>query len=157
MQEALFTQALGLAEPWVVDRVKLDVARSRIDLHLAWRAKSGTCPACGAAEQKVHDQRQRSWRHLDFFQYEAHVHCELPRIGCLVCHATAQLPVPWARQGSRFTLMFEAFGLTLAREMPVAACARILRCSDNALWRQIDAQIDLARAKQSYTDVKVWS
>ena len=155
MQEALFTQALGLAEPWVVDRVKLDVARSRIDLHLAWRAKSGTCPACGAAEQKVHDQRQRSWRHLDFFQYEAHVHCELPRIGCLVCHATTQLSVPWARQGSRFTLMFEAFGLTLAREMPVAACARILRCSDNALWRQIDAQIDLARAQQSYTDVKV--
>jgi transposase len=155
MQEALFSQALGLVEPWAVDSVKLDIARSRIDLHLAWRANSAACPACGAAQQKVHDQRQRSWRHLDFFQYEAHVHCELPRIACLVCHATTQLPVPWAREGSRFTLMFEAFGLTLAREMPVAACARILRCSDNALWRQIDAQVDLARAQQSYTDVQV--
>jgi transposase len=45
--------------------------------------------------------------------------------------------------------------LTLAREMPVSACARILRCSDNALWRQIDAHVDLARAKESYVDTHV--
>jgi transposase len=155
MQEALFSQALGLAEPWAVESVKLDVARSRIDLHLTWRAKSADCPACGAPAQPVHDQRPRSWRHLDFFQFEAHVHCQLPRIDCLVCNKTTQLPVPWAREGSRFTLMFEAFGLTLARQMPVAACARILRCSDNALWRQIDAHVGQARAKESYAPVRV--
>lgn len=155
MQEALFSQALGLSEPWAVERVALDVARSRIDLYVAWRANSAACPVCGALEQKIHDHRQRTWRHLDFFQFEAHVHCELPRIGCGVCHATTQLQAPWAREGSRFTLLFEALSLTLAREMPVAACARILRCSDNALWRQIDAQVDLARAKESYAGVKV--
>ena len=115
MQEALFSQALGLAEPWAVDSVKLDVARSRIDLHLAWRAKSGTCPACGAAEQKVHDQRQRSWRHLDFFQYEAHVHCELPRIGCLVCHATTQLPV-WSYPVSTDSSEVLCFGLIVRQK-----------------------------------------
>ncbi len=32
MQEALFCQALGLAAPWAVKRVALDVERSRIDL-----------------------------------------------------------------------------------------------------------------------------
>ncbi len=37
----------------------------------------------------------------------------------------------------------------------MAACARILRCADNALWRQIDAHVSLARAKESYADVKV--
>ncbi len=155
MQEALFCQALGLAEPWGVERVALDVAHSRIDLYIVWHGNTGACPACGAADQKVHDHRQRTWRHLDFFQFEAYVHCELPRIGCSVCHATTQLGVPWAREGSRFTLLFEALSLTLAREMPVAACARILRCSDNALWRQIDAQVDLARAQESYAAVKV--
>jgi transposase len=72
-----------------------------------------------------------------------------------MCGATTQLSVPWAREGSRFTLMFEALALTLAREMPVAACARILRCADNALWRQIDAHVTLARAKESYADVTV--
>jgi transposase len=155
MQEALFCQALGLEAPWEVDRVALDVARSRIDLYVVWRANSAPCPACGELEQKIHDHRQRSWRHLDFFQFEAHVHCELPRIACSACQGTTQLNVPWAREGSRFTLMFEALALTLAREMPVSACARILRCSDNALWRQIDAHVCLARAKESYAETKV--
>ena len=155
MQEALFCQALGLAAPWEVERVALDVACSRIDLYVVWRTKTAACPACSTAEQKLHDHRQRSWRHLDFFQFEAYVHCELPRVSCSVCGATTQLQVPWAREGSRFTLLFEALALTLAREMPVSACARILRCSDNALWRQIDAHVDMARAKESYADVTV--
>ena len=127
MQEALFCQALGLISPWAVERVALDVERSRIDLYVVWQARSAPCPACGAIDQKLHDHRQRSWRHLDFFQFEAHVHCQLPRVACSGCGAITQLKVPWAREGSRFTLLFEALGLTLAREMPVAACARILR------------------------------
>jgi transposase len=155
MQEALFSQALGLIKPWEVEQVLLDTQANRIDLHIAWRAQKATCPACGAADQPVHDHRQRSWRHLDFFQFEAHVHCQLPRIQCRACQATSQLVVPWARPGSHFTLMFEALALTLAREMPVAACQRILRCSANALWRQIDAHIDLARAQEDYSDVTV--
>ena len=150
MQEALFCQALGLAAPWAVERVALDVERSRIDLYVVWQSGSAACPVCAAADQKLHDHRQRSWRHLDFFQFEAYVHCALPRVSCSACGCTTQLSVPWAREGSRFTLMFEALALTLAREMPVAACARILRCADNALWRQIDAHVSLARAKESY-------
>jgi transposase len=154
MQEAVFSQALGLVQPWGVERVQLDVAANRIDLYVAWRAKRATCAACGAQDQRLHDRRQRTWRHLDFFQFEAHVHCQVPRVSCTACGATAQLQVPWAREDSRFTLMFEALGLTLVREMPVAACARILRCSGNALWRQIDAHVDLARAQESYATVK---
>ena len=155
MQEALFCQALGLAAPWAVERVALDVERSRIDLYVAWNSDNAACPACAAANQKLHDHRQRSWRHLDFFQFEAYVHCALPRVSCSACGATAQLNAPWAREGSRFTLLFEALALTLAREMPVAACARILRCADNTLWRQIDAHVTLARAQESYADVAV--
>ena len=153
MQEALFCQALGLAAPWAVQRVVLDVERRRIDLYVVWQSSHASCPACAATGQKLHDVRQRSWRHLDFFQFEAYVRCALPRVSCSACGCTSQLSVPWAREGSRFTLMFEALALTLAREMPVAACARILRCADNALWRQIDAHVGLARAKESCAGV----
>ena len=118
MQEALFRQALGLTQPWDVERVSLDVARSRIDLYVVWRANSAPCPACGASEQRIHDHRQRSWRHLDFFQ-------------------------------------FVALALTLAGEMPVLACTRILRCSGNALWRQIDAHVKRARAEENYAETEV--
>lgn len=94
MQEALFYQALGLAAPWKVERVALDVAHSCIDMYVVWRVNRAACPACSSAEQKLHDHRQRCWRHLDFFQFESHVHCELPRVSCSACGANTQLKVP---------------------------------------------------------------
>lgn len=69
--EALFTSALGLQAPWVALEVKLDTAKRRIDFEIGCRGKALTCPACGAAAQPVHDRLRRSWRHLDFFQFEA--------------------------------------------------------------------------------------
>ncbi len=153
MQESVFTQALGLTRPWAVERVELDDARKRIDLYIAYQAGAGVCPKCGATDQPVHDRRARTWRHLHFFQFEAWIHCEIPRIQC-GCGATAQLQAPWARAGSRFTLMFEALALTLAREMPVAACARILGCRQQALWRLVDAYVTMARRLESHEEVR---
>src|SRR3954463_7526230 len=42
---------------------------------------------------------------------------------------------PWAREGSRFTLLFEQAALMLVREMPVLAAARIIEITDQRLWR----------------------
>ena len=60
MQEALFCQALGLAAPWAVKRVALDVERSRIDLYVVWQSGSAACPMCAAADQKLHENRLSS-------------------------------------------------------------------------------------------------
>lgn len=155
MQELVFAQALGLQPPWRVDRVELDDAKKKIDLYVSYGASAGTCPACGLEDQPVHDRRSRSWRHLHFFQFEAWIHCEVPRIQCGRCGGTTQPPVPWAREGSHFTLMFEALALTLAREMPVAVCARMLGCSQQSLWRLIDGYVQRARERESHADVRV--
>ena len=56
-----------------------------------------------SASQPVHDRLRRSWRHLDFFQFEAWLHCEVPRVACGGCGKTKQVAVPWARPGSGFT------------------------------------------------------
>jgi transposase len=80
--EALFTSALGLQPPWVVDDVRLDTAKRRIDFEIGCHTSRLACPACGAATQPVHDRLRRSWRHLDFFQFEAWLHCEVPRVAC---------------------------------------------------------------------------
>ena len=57
MQEALFSQALGLMAPWEVAQVGLDVKANRIDLHIAWNASKAACSACGAPDQALHDHR----------------------------------------------------------------------------------------------------
>src|SRR5271166_7025105 len=48
-------------------------------------------------------------------------------------HGVLRITVPWAREGSRFTLLFEHAALMLVREMPVLAAARIIEITDHRL------------------------
>lgn len=153
--EALFTSALGLQAPWAVQDVRLDTAKHRIDFDVECKQALLTCPACGAASQKVHDRLPRSWRHLDFFQYEAWLHAEVPRVSCAACGKTTQLGVPWAREGSGFTLLFEALALTMCRDLPVRQTARALRVGDKKLWRRIEHYVTEARKKQDMSQVRI--
>lgn len=153
--EALFTSALGLQEPWRVEKVELDTARRRIDFELTCKATGLPCPHCHAAGQGVHDRLKRQWRHLDFFQYEAWLHAKVPRIACTVCGKTTQLDVPWAREGSGFSALFEALALSLCQTLPVRQAAALLRCSDKQLWRRIEHYVHLARAQDDMTEVSV--
>jgi transposase len=153
--EALFTSALGLQPPWVVEDVKLDTAKRRIDFEVGCRGALLACPQCGAASQPVHDRLRRSWRHLDFFQFEAWLHADVPRVACAGCGKTTQLPVPWARPGSGFTAAFEALALALCRELPVRQAAALLRCSDKQLWLRIEFYVDQARALEDFSGVEI--
>ena len=103
----------------------------------------------------MHDRLPRSWRHLDFFQYEAWLHAEVPRVSCAACGKTTQLGVPWARQGSGFTLLFEALALTMCRDLPVRQTARALRVGDKKLWRRIEHYVTEARKKQDMSQVRI--
>ena len=153
--EALFTSALGLQPPWMVEDVKLDVAKKRIDFEVSCSGALLSCPACGSASQPVHGRLGRSWRHLDFFQFEAWLHAEVPRVACGACGKTTQLAVPWARAGSGFTAAFEALALALCRELPVRQAAALLRCTDKQLWRRIEFYVDQARALESFEGVQI--
>lgn len=151
--EALFTSALGLQSPWAVEDVKLDTAKRRIDFEVSCRGALLACPHCGAAGQPVHDRLRRSWRHLDFFQFEAWLHADVPRVGCSACGKTTQMPVPWAREGSGFTLLFEALALSMCQGLAVRQAARMLRVRDKQLWRRIDHYVSQARRQQDMSKV----
>ena len=153
--ESLFTAALGLLAPWAVEAVELDTTKHRIDFEVRCKARALSCPACGAADQGIHDRMRREWRHLDFFQFEAWLHAEVPRVACGSCGKTTQVPVPWAREGSGFTLLFEALGLTLCQGLPVRQTARMLRVRDKQLWRRIEYYVTEARRKQDMSTVRL--
>jgi transposase len=153
--EVLFTRALGLVPPWAVEDVKLDTGARRIDFEVSCKGAVLACPHCGATAQPVHDRLRRSWRHLDFFQFEAWLHADVPRIACAACGKTTQLPVPWARPGSGFTAAFEALALALCRQLPVRQAAAMLRCTDKQLWLRIEFYVAQARALETFDDVQV--
>jgi transposase len=152
--EALFTAALGLQAPWRVDQVELSTANKRIDFSVGCSAKRLNCPHCGGADQGIHDRVSKSWRHLDFFQYEAWLHAEVPRVACTACGKTTLVPVPWAREGSGFTLLFEALALSLCKELPVAQAAKQLRVQGQRLWRRIGRYVNQARLKDDMSQVR---
>ena len=55
----------------------------------------------------MHDVRNRVWRRLSFFRYEAFIHAGVPRVSC-PGHGVRAVPVPWARPGGGSTPLFEA-------------------------------------------------
>ncbi len=154
-QLSLFTAALGLQAPWEVVDVRFDPGGGRIDFDVAFtHGAQFACPHCGAAGQPVHDTRERTWRHLNFFQFQAYIHAKVPRVRCADCQKTSQVPVPWARENSGFTLLMEALLVTLCKAMPVRQVATLLGVSDMRLWRTLDHYVERARAQEEFSAVR---
>ena len=109
----LFTVALGLSAPWRVTRTEFD--GERLDLSLDFpRGARFACPAkdCAQGACPVHDTTDKTWRHRDFFQYQAFLHARLPRV-CCPEHGVRQVSVSWARPGSGFTMLLPGVGVDL--------------------------------------------
>ena len=111
------------------------------------------CPSCGVAGCKAHDTEFKDWRHLNFFQHETYLHARVPRAGCSDCGPHV-VDLPWARLGSGFTLLFEAFIMTLAKQMPVNAIARLVGEHDTRLWRILKHYVDEARKHLDMSEVR---
>lgn len=104
----------------------------------------GLCP--------VHDTVEKSWRHLNFWQYETHLHARVPRIRT-PSGSVKLVEVPWAREGSGFTLMMEAMILLLAQKMPIADVARLLGECDTRLWRVVIHYVEKAQRERSWAGI----
>lgn len=153
--EALFGMALGIVSPWEVTEVNFSMESNRLDITIDFqRGSVFPCPVCGAPAP-AYDTTEKTWRHLNFFQYEAYLHAFVPRVNCPNegC-GVKQIQVPWARAGSGFTLLFEALVMTMARDLPVNVMARLFSVTDTRLWRVINAYVEAARAKEDFSDVK---
>ncbi len=91
-----FTRVLGLQAPWEVEKVSLDSERKRIDFTLSCDAQHLECPVCGLSDQGISDQIQRDWPYMAFFQYEAWLHAQVPRVACSGCKNVTPLAMPLA-------------------------------------------------------------
>ena len=150
----LFQLALGLTSPWKVMRSEFSVEDGRLDLHVDFPSGSRfVCVECGREGCGVHDTKTETWRHLDFFQHRAFLHARTPRVTCPKC-GVHKVAVPWARSGSGFTLLFEAYVLALAKAMPIANVAERMGEHDTRLWRILDHYVWAAVEKQDLSEVR---
>ncbi len=155
----LFQLALGFSSPWTVTRSEFDAVDGRLDLYVDFpRGSRFACAQCGRDGCAVHDTKEETWRHLDFFQHRTLLHARTPRVTCPEC-GVRKVATPWARAGSGFTLLFEAYVLALAKTMPIANAAERLGEHDTRLWRIVEhyvwravEKLDLSRVQRIAAD-----
>lgn len=154
-QQELFAAALGLVPPWAIEKIDFSATDRRLDIHIDFeRGGMFPCPICKKL-CKAYDTAEESWRHLNFFQHSAYLHARIPRVDCGDCHLVRKIEVPWARSGSGFTLLFEAFMMSLAQEMPVKAIADLVGEHDTMIWRIVRHYVSRVVSQQDLSQMKV--
>ena len=152
-QEELFRIALGLEKPWYIKTIDFKVEEKQLDLHIDFDSGSKfPCSSCGRSGCNVHDTIERTWRHLNFFQFKTYLHCRVPRTECEDC-GVKQVKVPWARKSSGFTLLMDSMIVILAQHMPVKTVADIIGEHDTRIWRVLEHYVQEARSNEDFSNV----
>ena len=138
----IFQLALNLESPWYVKSIffKTQEGSNKKLLYISIGFTKGYKFESG----EVHDTRERSWRHLNFFEHECYLLCDVPRVrnkdGKVI-----SVQVPWARKGSGFTLLFEALSMALIEhEMPVNKVSNLLGEYPQGIWNIFNYWISIA-------------
>ena len=116
MEKELFQLALNIQDPWFIDRIEFVPDEKRLDLWIDFIPGSEfECPEYGRTECKAYDTSDKTWRHLNFFQYKCYLHCRVPRVECKKC-GIHQVKVPWARKKSGFTFLMDSMIVLMAQK-----------------------------------------
>ena len=158
--EKAFAGLLQLDERWVVLAAEYETEPAERFLVVVreteklWPSLRCPEPKCGGDQVVCHDHAEpRTWRHLDAFGKRTEILCSLPRARCKGCEKVWTVPAPWEGKNKHFTKDFEAFSLTLMREMPVKRAGEILGETDTRLWRMLMAHVKAAHAATDFSGV----
>jgi transposase len=138
----LYQQILGLASPWKVVDVRLEVESQAVHIFLEHDSESSfRCPKCDREYGCYDHAPGRTWRHLNTCQFQTLVHASVPRVHCEE-HGVVQVQVPWAEPHGRFTMLMERFviDVLLACQTVTGAC-QLLNISWDQAWHVMDRAV----------------
>jgi transposase len=145
----LYSQILGLSDPWFIADIELDTSGGQVDVHVdhaagvRWR-----CPTCGRELACRDHGEARVWRHLDTCQFKTFFDARVPRVEC-PDHGVLQVKVPWAEAKRRFTLLMERLIIDVLRECAtVAGTCRLMRISWDEAWNVMDRAVRRGQARK---------
>lgn len=122
----LYSQLLGLSDPWHVDDVCLDVEQETVCVQVCLKDEAVlTCPQCGRVCAGYDAREERRWRHLDSCGFTTYLVSRLPRVSC-PAHGVQTVEVPWSETHSRFTRAFSWFAIRVLQATKVQSQAAAL-------------------------------
>jgi len=152
--EKVFAKALGVEDPWFIRQITFNKEANRLDVDIDFKKGSRFPIEEGGKNYPVYDSEKKTWRHLNFFQYECYLNVRTPRVRTDDNRTLLILP-PWAGRMYGFTMLFEAFLVKLCGSMPVSQAEKIVRVSDNKLWRLLDFYVYSAKLDDDCSHLKV--
>ena len=151
---AHYAQLLGLRSPWRVVRADLQMAQRRVEIEVEHDpARAVCCPRCERACPRHDHAPERTWRHLDVMQFTTLIRARTPRCVCPT-HGVETVRVPWAEPGARFTLMFEAFAVTVIEaSRSFTQAAEVLGLDWDSIQRIVDRAVARGLMRRSTQQV----
>ena len=150
----LFTAALDLNWPWKVEQVSFVETDNGKRLELKIGHERGAHFNYEGEDYPVYDHRDRTWRHLNFFQHETLLSASIPRVK-LPNGKVRQVEVPWAVPGSGFTVLFEdEIVLLLKGGMSKSAVASKLKVGPKVVDRVVSFRVCRALNDQPLKTVR---
>lgn len=157
-QNDLFAKALLIEKPWFVEEIKFDRNAGKLEIWIDFERGSTFYyedkELYIKGHFKAYDTTRKTWRHLNFFQYQCLLHAWVPRVD-LGNGKFRQVQTPWEGHAAGFTLLFEALILELAKVMPIHNACELFDINDNKVWMMIKAYTTKARAEEDYSGVEV--
>ena len=157
MTKELFQMALNVTDPWFVKELNFDIESKRLDVYIDFK-KGSTFDYIDESEAlnevgcKAYDTKNKTWKHLNFFEHECYLHARVPRVK-LDNGKVKSIVAPWEGLSNGFTLLFEALLLQLCQAMPVSKVAAITKTSDDKLWRMLEKYIDQTRTHEDFKEI----
>lgn len=157
-QKDLFSKALMVEKPWFVKEIHFDQEAGKLEIWIDFDRGSVFYYKDEALEIegkfKAYDTELKTWRHLNFFQYECYLHAWIPRVD-LGNGKVRMVTPPWDGLSLGFTLLFEALILELVKVMPVHQVCKLFGVYDNKVWTMIKAYTKICRESEDYSEVSV--
>ena len=152
--EEMFAQSIGLSDPWTIERAEFDEKKREVHVYVkARKTAKYPCPKCGKMCSRYDDEEtERVWRHGDVVFFPCYIHCRRPRIKCE--DGIHVVTAPWARLGSRYTLLFESYAMLLAQSMPVNQARKLLRISHTSLTAILRYWVHKAVDEEDLSEVR---
>lgn len=152
----LFEIALGDIRPWEIKHIEFKQLDEKVrELHIYLDFPPGSLfKDSFEVSCKAYDTAEHTWQHLNFFEHRCFLHARVPRITDSKGEIK-KVQVPWARRNNGFTLMFEAYIMTLLElEMSPSSVANLIKVWPQRIWEVFNYYVNQALRQCDHSGIE---